>query len=74
MLNYVLLEEGVSEMKLVQLFENIKQHEAAILIIDEIDIISGRASTRKSKLDIRIFSVFLHLIDQLGKNGFIIGK
>ncbi|CEG73834.1 hypothetical protein RMATCC62417_09136 [Rhizopus microsporus] len=73
MLNYMLLEEGVSEMKLVQLFENVKQHEAAILIIDEIDIISGRASTRKSKLDIRIFSVLLHLIDQLGKNGFIIG-
>lgn len=70
----MLLEEGVSEMKLVQLFENVKQHEAAILIIDEIDIISGRASTRKSKLDIRIFSVLLHLIDQLGKNGFIIGK
>ncbi|RCH95460.1 Spermatoproteinsis associated protein 5 [Rhizopus azygosporus] len=40
---------------------------------NEIDIISGRASTRKSKLDIRIFSVLLHLIDQLGKNGFIIG-
>jgi SpoVK/Ycf46/Vps4 family AAA+-type ATPase len=74
MLNYMLLEEGVSEMKLVQFFEKVKQHEAAILIIDEIDIISGRASARKSKLDIRIFSVLLHLIDQLGQNGFIIGK
>lgn len=70
----MLLEEGVSEMKLVQFFEKVKQHEAVILIIDEIDIISGRASARKSKLDIRIFSVLLHLIDQLGQNGFIIGK
>lgn len=46
----------------------------AILVLDEIDIITGKWSSRKSNLDIRISSILMRLIDQSDKNTFIIGK
>lgn len=62
----------MSESKLLEFFEQANQHDFSILIIDELDMIAGKWSSKKSALDIRISSILLSLIDTT-KNAYIIG-
>lgn len=66
-------EEGASESELIRFFEQSKQHKMTILVLDEIDIITGKWSSKKGNLDIRISSILTQLIDQSEKNTFILG-
>ncbi|KAI9251726.1 P-loop containing nucleoside triphosphate hydrolase protein [Sporodiniella umbellata] len=65
-------EEGASELELTNFFEQSKSHDMCILVLDEIDIIAGKWSSRKSSLDIRILSILTQLIDQSEHNVFIL--
>lgn len=44
----------------------------SILILDDIDMLTGKWTSKKSALDMRISSLLLSLIDQL-KDAYIIG-
>jgi ATP-dependent 26S proteasome regulatory subunit len=44
----------------------------SILILDDIDMLMGKWTSKKSGLDMRISSILLSLIDQL-KDAYIIG-
>ncbi|KAI7906746.1 P-loop containing nucleoside triphosphate hydrolase protein [Cokeromyces recurvatus] len=59
-------------MKLANFFKQIKQHSMSILILDELDMIAGKWTSKKSALDIRLASMLMMLIDDL-KNAYIIG-
>ncbi|CAO3616280.1 unnamed protein product [Mucor hiemalis] len=66
-------EEGISELKLETFFRNTDQHKLAILILDELDMIAGTITSKKSGLDMRISSLLASLIDKMGSNVYIIG-
>ncbi|RCI04718.1 hypothetical protein CU098_000465, partial [Rhizopus stolonifer] len=66
-------EEGVSETKLFAFFEQAKRCNAlSILILDEIDMIAGKWTSKRSALDMRISSLLMSLIDK-SDNVFLIG-
>lgn len=67
------IEEGISELKLETFFRNTDQHKMAILILDELDMIAGTITSKKSGLDKRISSLLASLIDKMGSNVYIIG-
>lgn len=69
----LLLEEGASESKLKQVFEKASQDKTSIIVLDEIDMIAGKLTSKKANLDMRISSILMSLIDELKKNVFIIG-
>ncbi|KAI9330121.1 P-loop containing nucleoside triphosphate hydrolase protein [Pilaira anomala] len=66
-------EEGASESKLKQVFEKASQDKTSIIVLDEIDMIAGKLTSKKANLDMRISSILMSLIDGLKKNVFIIG-
>lgn len=71
MLN-VHVEEGVSESTLFNFFNQTKNHAMSILILDEIDMIAGKWTSKKSDLDMRLSSMLMSCIDNMS-NAYVIG-
>ncbi|OBZ87913.1 hypothetical protein A0J61_04039 [Choanephora cucurbitarum] len=66
-------KEGVSELKLLSFFEQAKQHnDLTLLILDEMDMLASKWTSKKSPLDMRLSSLFMSLIDK-SDNIFLIG-
>ncbi|CEP08698.1 hypothetical protein [Parasitella parasitica] len=65
-------EEGVSETKLLRFFHQTKNHSMSIVILDEIDMIAGNWTSKKSDLDMRLSSMLMSCIDNL-QNAYVIG-
>ncbi|KAG2201630.1 hypothetical protein INT46_005726 [Mucor plumbeus] len=65
-------EEGVSESKLFNFFNQTRDHSMSILILDEIDMIAGNWTSKKSDLDMRLSSMLMSCVDNL-HNAFVIG-
>lgn len=45
----------------------------SILILDELDMIAGFITSKKSGLDMRLSSLLASLIDKMGSNVYVIG-
>ncbi|KAI7889822.1 P-loop containing nucleoside triphosphate hydrolase protein [Mucor mucedo] len=65
-------EEGVSESKLTDFFQQSNQHPMSILVLDEFDMIAAKLTSKKGSLDMRISSILMALLDR-SKNVFVIG-
>ncbi|KAL7316006.1 hypothetical protein PS15m_005155 [Mucor circinelloides] len=65
-------EEGVSESTLFNFFNQTKNHAMSILILDEIDMIAGKWTSKKSDLDMRLSSMLMSCIDNVS-NAYVIG-
>ncbi|KAK4515042.1 uncharacterized protein ATC70_002652 [Mucor velutinosus] len=65
-------EEGVSESTLFNFFNQAKNHAMSILILDEIDMIAGKWTSKKSDLDMRLSSMLMSCIDAVD-NAYVIG-
>ncbi|KAI9264680.1 P-loop containing nucleoside triphosphate hydrolase protein [Helicostylum pulchrum] len=66
-------EEGASETKLSKVFERANQDKNSIIILDEIDMIAGKLTSKKASLDMRISSILMSLIDGLNSGVFVMG-
>lgn len=67
------IEEGASETKLSKVFERANQDKSSIIILDEIDMIAGKLTSKKASLDMRISSILMSLIDGLNSGVFVMG-
>lgn len=72
MSNHACVEEGVSESALFDFFNQAKRHAMSLLILDEIDMIAGKWTSKKSDLDMRLSSMLMSCIDNVS-NAYVIG-